>query len=211
MFKFSSLFLISLLLMGSGCIFRPETERHTEPPSAGTASSSQAEEPNLEYSTTFDRGAAPTWISASIDDFKLSIPYAREWQVNGIGLSEYDIETVSLSSRPVEQHIIRFGRPINGGTYIIREYYLYQTPTTSLAELQQKLTPGCGDEPTAKLLQINGSEGVQHTVGGAKGCSVGFAFTTPQHTYFIYRIADFGNPTPTIHEEMKKVIESIKE
>ena len=159
----------------------------------------------IRYHDLFIQDAQPDWHDIKTGDFSLSVPYSPSWKITDVGLSVYDVDTPIEKDHPA----IRFGKAIDGGTYIVREYLLERSIKKNFDTLQRELTNGCSAQIPAKPLTIDEIQGIQHYSGGAKGCSIGFAFNKGSYTYYLYRISNFGEPTPEINDEMKEIIKSI--
>lgn len=165
--------------------------------------------PSPIYRYMITQDAEPSWQMVEFDGFAFSVPYSPDWTVSGTGISMYDLSPSSSLPR-----IIRFGRPSNGGTYISREYFAYREFRThapdqnSFGYLKQNLS--CVDGFVPRIRMIGDIEGLEHHIGGAKGCATGFVFNRGEDSYFVYKVPDFGKDSLEIDEEMKRVIESIE-
>ncbi|MEI7511924.1 MAG: hypothetical protein WCK01_00480 [Candidatus Uhrbacteria bacterium] len=130
----------------------------------------------------------------------MNVPYSRAWN-----LPVYASESIDGSQA------IRFGRAISTGDAPTREYLLITKPVADLPILRQVLDGGCGGTVAATTGTIDHIPVVRHGVGGAKGCSLGYAFDRGLRSFFLYRIADLGDPMPDIDDEMRTVVLSIHE
>jgi hypothetical protein len=153
--------------------------------------------------------AQTIWQTVQLNSFSVSVPYSKDWKTSGNGLSVYEADSRSEGSQ-----VIRFGKPADAGTYITREYFLFrdsrnsQPEQASLEYLQSHLS--CVDGFKSRIIEVGGRTGVEHHMGGAKGCSTGFVFNQGEYTYYLYRVPDIGKDSPPIDEEMRTIIQSIK-
>jgi hypothetical protein len=146
----------------------------------------------------------PHWIPITVDQVSLSIPYSPEWKISAGELPPYQIDEIEGAHKT-----IRFGRLVDKGTAVTREYYLYYEEKQTLDSLKDSLS--CADGYESRITKIGNIEGIDHHVGGAKGCAAGFAFNNGQRTYFIYHLSNIGDPASEITDEMKQIIQSVRE
>lgn len=208
--------LFALSFLGGGSFTSFLTSKGVLPQRGSTLTASSAENVDQStfpsYRTFFQRETLPEWRTVSFDHFSLSVPYSSSWRFSDMGLSVYDVDGVS-ESVPT----IRFGRPSDAGTYASREYFVYRKSRqgtfedNSLARLKIDLEFACIDGFGSERINIGRVEGILHHMGGAKGCSTGFAFNRGRYTYYVYRTPDIQQDAPEIDEEMERVIESIHE
>lgn len=149
------------------------------------------------------RDAVPNWKSVKFFSISVSIPYSEKWKIRSVGISTFDEENQGGAI------FYRFGKPIDGGTFVEREYFLERSEKKNLESLLKELTGGCGEEVASEKIQIGNIYAVKHYAGGARGCSVGIAIVSGKYTYSLYRNSDIGQDAPEINDEMKKIISSI--
>lgn len=157
----------------------------------------------ISISEILERNTVPAWRSVKFFNTAVSIPYSEKWKIRSVGISAFDEEGEN------EHRIYRFGKPMDGGTLIEREYFLERSEKKNLEILLKELSGGCGEGVASEKIQIGSIYGVKHYAGGARGCSVGIAFVAGKHTFSLYRVSDIGQDAPEINEEMKKIILSI--
>jgi hypothetical protein len=157
------------------------------------------------YQNLFVLDAVPSWQTIKVNDFSLSVPYSPDWRIGGVGLSLFDIGSPPEKDRPT----VSFGEPIDAGTYIVREYFLSQSDKKDLDILKMELSNLCVDHKPAEAVSLENIQGIKFSTGGAKGCSLGFAFNLGEYTYYIYRKHDLWGRIPEISDEMKEIIKSI--
>jgi len=144
------------------------------------------------------------WRAVKLDSFAVSVPYSKDWRS-----STFEADPGSGGIQ-----IFRFGKPTNTGTSVTPEYFLYreqrsnQPEQASLEYLKSNLR--CVDGFAGRIVVIGDRTGVEHHMGGAKGCSTGFVFNEGEYSYYIYRVVDIGKGAPKIGEDMRKIIQSIK-
>lgn len=196
----------TLLILGTGCTSSQQSAAPSTPPVEKAAAPLSSDGHLPSYFDLFQRDAKPEWQEISTHGFRVSIPYSTQWTIGSVGLSVYDVVDESVDA-------ISFGRPINGGMYISREYDLYRKPKESLGDLAvQSLSDQCPDHQPAEKITVGKIAGIQFTEGGAKGCNLSFTFTVGSHTYVLSHIPDFSNlPAKTIEPDMQKIIESVRE
>lgn len=154
-------------------------------------------------SDIIERNAVADWKSVKFYNISISIPHSGKWKIRTVGISLFDEEIEN-------GHLFyRFGKPVDGGTLIEREYYIERSEKRNLETLLKELSGGCGEEIASEKIQIGNIQAVKHYVGGAKGCSVGIAFLSGKYTYSLYRVSDIGQDSSDINEDMKKIILSI--
>lgn len=167
------------------------------------SSKEEGSDGGISISEILERNSVPGWRSVKFFNHSVSIPYSEKWKIRSVGISLFDEEGEN------EHRIYRFGKPMDGGTLIEREYILERSEKKNLDVLLKELSGGCGEGVASEKIQISSIQGVKHYAGGAKGCSVGIAFVTGKHTFSLYRVSDIGQDAPEINEEMKKIILSI--
>ncbi|MFI5298315.1 MAG: hypothetical protein ACHREM_09475 [Polyangiales bacterium] len=156
-------------------------------------------------SVGLERSTAPSWVDAVRDGVELQVPYSPDWRVAGIGISPIDVEP------DTSEWLLRFGRPVNEGTFLTREYLLTREEPMSRTIMMIRYSAGCSGDRPATLVTLGDVPGVLHFVGGASGCSLAFAFTAEGHSYDLYHVPDLGAEAPEVNEEMKIIAASVHE
>lgn len=141
------------------------------------------------------------WTVVESEGSHLQVPY----DARNADLPAYSADTVDTVPA------LRFGRVVNAGTYYTREYLLYARPAATVPALQMSLSYGCAGAVPAIVVMMGGREAVRYGVGGAKGCSLGHAFTVGARTYFLTKIPAIGQPIPEPDKEMLRIISSVQE
>jgi hypothetical protein len=200
--------VLVVVLTSAGCL--KNSPGSSPPNSSQRPSATSSEVPFPGYAVLFQRDARPEWQAIQLRQFSVAVPYSKDWKFSDVGLSVFDTESVSEGTQT-----IRFGRPADAGTSATREYFLFrrshnqQPDGDSLEYLQRNLS--CVDGFPSRIITIGNREGVEHHVGGAKGCSTGFVFNQGEYSYYLYRVPDIGKAAPDIDEEMEKIIQSIRQ
>ncbi len=202
------LFLLALAALGGGCAHRAAGPSVSAVPSAAS-SAIPIEGAPIAYHDLFRREAEPEWRTVSLGGFSLAVPYSPAWRFADVGLSVYDAD------QPLDpQGTIRFGRPVDAGTFVSREYDVSRRrlpdPRQADAVAVVLAEMDCVDGYAARRATIGGIRGVEYHVGGAKGCALGFAFQRGAYLYYVNKIPDLGQPTPEVDAEMERVIKGIR-
>ena len=163
----------------------------------------------------FARDAEPDWRTLTLNGFSLALPYSPGWSVSTVGLSVYD-QSENLSDSQSDS--ITFGRPVDFGMSISRQYGLSQMPKENLLQdprgfdLWSRFSEGCLGHPFAERELVGTINGIKYLVGGAKGCNLDFIFNVGEHTYDLSQSVDFGEvPPEVISDEMARIIKSVTE
>lgn len=151
------------------------------------------------------RGSTTEWVAATNHGISLVIPHSPEWKVSDVGVSPFDAESIEGAG-----NVLRFGRPIDAGTYITREYRLFRQQKRDLSTLQEELSGGCEGHEGARITTVGDIQCLRYFEGGAKGCAVGVTVNKGDFTYFLYRSGDMGDATPDCDEEMARIVSSIE-
>jgi len=174
---------------------------------AGPKDEPPAESQQLPYRSIFARDDAAAWRDVSASGYHVSVPYSPRWTVGGIGMSVYDDNDNTSGA-------IAFGKPTDDGNSIGREYFLSrEVKGPAFGNINIDSFPWCGDgRQFAEKVEVGKIQGYKYFEGGAKWCSLSFAFAVGKHVYYLRHNVDIGqSPPENIDSEMHKIIEGIRE